>query len=124
MATKFNKTEKAAQRFCEWIKKADSVGFIIEWRKSKTWGSNPVITYAGEKCCNVSGCGYCKESTALADTLRFLFEHKTLEHNDIWSKGGCGVNSVINTLAKFGWELRKTASSSSSDAFEIRKISS
>jgi len=124
MATKLNKTEKTAQRFCEWIKRAESAGIIIEWRKSKTWGSNPVILYADEKCCNVSGCGYCKESTALADTLRFLFEPGTPEYSAVWTTGGCGVSSVINTLAKFGWELRKTASSSSSDAFEIRKIAS
>ena len=65
-------------------KPVKSVTISIEWKRSRTWGSNPHATaevvykdgthaYLDGFTC--SGCGYCKESTVIAEifnaTLRY-----------------------------------------------------
>jgi len=119
---KLNKSEQAAQSLCNRIHDLESYDFTVEWVKSTMWGSNPVIRYRDAKTCSVSGCGYCKHSTALADTLRFLFPQGSDEHNKIWQTGGCGVSSVISTLADCGWKLESVASSRITDSYRITKI--
>ena len=120
---KLNTTETRSKNMCETIIK-DGFGTInMEWRKSRDYGLNPaILDNRGDKCCNVSGCGYCKESTALADVLRFLFPIDSVEYNKIWAAGGSGVNSVTAKLEGFGWMLSKNSSGKLFDGFSINKL--
>ena len=86
---KLTTTEKRAQAFCDDIRKYGSARFDVEWIRSATWGANPRIMYGRDKLTNVSGCGYCKHSQALADCLRFLGDSPDAI-SAIWRTGGCG----------------------------------
>lgn len=122
MKTKLGKVEKRAKAYCDRIKETGSGSLTVEWRKSQTWGMNPAIcNYNGEKMTNVSGCGYCKHSTALADMLRFLGTTDE-EINSIWSKGGSGVDSVIDQLKAIGWDLKRVHWTKTTDTYEINKM--
>lgn len=55
-----------------------SLNISVEWKRSKTWGANPTATitaystnggYIGEYTGTASGCGYDKESAAVASAL-------------------------------------------------------
>jgi hypothetical protein len=124
MSTKTNLTivEQRAKAYCETIRNNGAGQITIDWRKSRTWGSNPVIeNYAGEKCCNVSGTGYCKESTALADVLQFFGETNE-QRNNVARTGGAGVSSVVAALQTIGWRLEKTASTKTADVYQVTRI--
>ncbi len=122
MKTKQTKTEKRAVEFCEQIIRNKGGSVAVEWTRSRTWGSNPAIRHFGDKCCQVSGCGYDKLSTALADVLRFLFPIDTKEHAAIWQTGGCGESSTVETLNQFGWQLEKVSSGKTFDAYTIKDL--
>lgn len=60
------------------------IKITIEWKKSRTWGSNPHLEawvqywdgtsdYLTAKC---SGCGYDKESTVIADIFNAVLKYK------------------------------------------------
>ena len=116
--------EQRAKAYCETIRNNGAGQITIEWRKSRTWGSNPVIeNYAGEKCCNVSGCGYCKQSTALADVLQYLGETDG-QQNSIARTGGAGVSSVVDALKAIGWKLQAIARTKTSDVYHVENIES
>jgi len=119
---KFTTVEKRAQLYCDRIKKYSCETIKIEWKKSKTYGSNPVIFYGDQKCTNVSGCGFDKLSTALADLLAFLVTPLSNEYWNIRSKGVCGVSSLENELMKYDWKLEKVANGSDFDVYHIEKI--
>jgi hypothetical protein len=75
----------------------------------------------GEKCTNVSGCGYCKHSTALADALRWLGDTEDQQHA-IRRKGGCGVSSVKDALKECGWKLENVTGGKKYDIYHISRI--
>ena len=64
--------------------KLESLTITIEWKKSRTWGSNPhatgeAITKEGTRLvgtATASGCGYCKRSTVIADLFNQFLRHK------------------------------------------------
>lgn len=115
-------TEKRAAEFCANIIRLGSSEFNVEWKRSAMWGSNPsILNHRGEKMTNVSGCGYCKHSTALANVLCWLFERGSEAHNAIARTGGAGVRSVKDILAVHGWNLETLASGKSWDAYRISK---
>jgi hypothetical protein len=124
MSTKIKLTtvEQRAKAYCETIRRTGAGQITIEWRKSRTWGSNPIVeNYAGEKCCSVSGTGYCKESTALADVLQFL--GSTDEHrNNVARTGGAGVSSVVAALQAIGWKLEAIAKTKTADVYQVTRI--
>jgi hypothetical protein len=121
---KLTTTEKRAKALCEAIKSRTENGGTypvnVEWVKSSTWGTNPRIMHHGEKTTNVSGCGYCKHSTALADALRWLGEDDA-SMREIWSKGGCGVSSVTSALLEAGYVLEYVTGTKMTDVYIIRK---
>ena len=118
-----NKTEENAKLLCEWIRKGLRKGLIIEWRKSRTWGMNPHISLGDEReAVRVSGCGYCKESTALAHCLCWLLEPDTEAFKDVSSTAGAGVPSVAEALEKYGWKLEAVAEGKNSRAYSVTKI--
>lgn len=120
MKTKLTTIEKRAASFCESIRAGETSSFTVEWVKSNTWGNNPRILHHGEKCTNVSGCGYCKHSTALADALCGLGETEEQRHS-IARKGGAGVSSVQSALADAGWDLKCVANGKAFDCYTITR---
>lgn len=126
----------------------------VNWCKSATWGANPTaeawITFINAsgyreteylKSHSVSGCGYDKESTAVAEALnqsevlkanlyayanRPMNKNKTL--NEIFGygsgygilprfEGGVGSNCYTSIFAKLKLNFRKTASGKMFDQF-------
>ena len=120
--TKLTTCETRARDFCRNLLTYDGGVINVEWKKSAMYGYNPAIMHHGGKCTNVSGCGYDKLSTALADCLRFLFPIDSEAHRDVWITGGCGDSRTIDTLAKHGWTLERTATGSTFDAYNLTKI--
>lgn len=118
---KLTTIEKRAKNFCNDVRWYGSARLTVEWIRSATWGVNPRIMYGVDKLTNVSGCGFCKESTALADCLRFLGDDESAV-NAIWSTGGCGPETVIRVLATYGWRLERIASGRNFDAYQIARI--
>ena len=120
---KLTTTQKRAKKFCDNISEYND-GFTnigVEWVKSRTWGQNPVISSWTGKMTSVSGCGYCKLSTALADVLCFLFPVSSPEFMDVIKTGGCGEYSVMEALSKHGWKLEKTASGKTFDGYRLTR---
>jgi hypothetical protein len=120
---KLNQTEARAQSDIETALKYGSLYFRIEWVKSRTWGYNPKIYTTGGSAVNISGCGYCKESAALADYLRFLGTTEE-EQGKIWAKSGAGFGSVANALALIGWKLDHVYNGKTEDAYQLTRMES
>lgn len=101
---KLNKREMRARTFiAEKVEYMPAEGFIleVEWKRSATWGSNPhVYTYEGDDCLDVSGCGYCKLSTAVANMLRHLPDLTPEESSAVWALGGTGMSHLKDELVK------------------------
>jgi len=75
----------------------------IEWKKSRTWGSNPTAsgriqyqdgTYGHTTEARASGCGYDKESTVIADLFNQCLLYKLWALSDEQIKGGHGSGDV------------------------------
>lgn len=136
-------------RVAETAEKPDSFVIWVDWKKSRTWGANPHTelivngdTYRGK----ATGCGYDKESAAIAEvlnlcpgTLKILYEVKDAalagdanisNENAIgygagygalpYYKGGVGVNTIVAILEKCGYEVKQYYSPERS-FFEIEK---
>lgn len=115
-------TEKRAVEFCANILRLGLGEFSVEWKRSAMYGHNPsILNHRGEKMTNVSGCGYCKHSTALVNVLCWLFPAGSIGHNEVARTGGAGVSSVKDAIAKYGWNLETLASGKSWDAYRISK---
>jgi hypothetical protein len=127
-------------------KPVQSFSITIEWKKSRTWGANPhayadVIykdgTRGQTKTYKASGCGYCKESTVIADIFNELLKYRLYEFtaNDklpygirIWEselgtrryyEGGVGASCYYSISEKIGGELKKLASGKSFDVYHF-----
>lgn len=118
---KLTTTERRAKDYCDDLRRYDGSTILVEWKRSAMYGMNPVIESAHGKCTNVSGCGYCKLSTALAECLRFLGETPE-QVMAIWRTAGAGVSSVESALAAIGWKLEGIASSRTSDHYRLTRM--
>lgn len=100
----------------------------VDWKRSQLYGLNPmahVVVVADNRCYEskskrISGCGYCKLSTAVADALRENVAIKELleNNNDVDSPcdmGGRGISMILWSFQKMGF---KTALVSSIDMYE------
>jgi hypothetical protein len=119
---KLTVTETRALALCKAIKKGYVGAIAVEWKRSATWGSNPSIRFNGGKCCSVSGCGYDKLSTCLADVLRFLEPIDSEGYNKIWRTGGAGEHRAINVLASLGWLLTPISNGKTYDTYTIKRM--
>ena len=98
-----------------------SVRLGLVWRKSRTWGLCPSLeTLGGTRLAYASGCGYDKESAALAEGLRFLGATEA-EVGQIHGCGGCGLGSITEKLAACGWKLEKTHNGRTEDGFTVSR---
>ena len=133
----------------ETAEKPESFVLWVDWKKSRAWGANPHTelivdgdTYRG----TASGCGYDKESTAIAEvlnicpgTLKILYDVKEAAlagDGDISNENaigygagygalpyyerGVGVNTLVAILEKGGYEVKQYYSPERS-VFEIEK---
>jgi hypothetical protein len=122
MKTKLTTIEKRAEQYCLNLLRFQGGQINMEWKRSAMWGANPVISSYDGKCTNISGCGYDKESSALAQCLRFLFEQGSDAYNEVWGTGGAGFNSFADVMAKHGWKIVKVASGKMFDAYQLSVI--
>ena len=118
---KLTTMERRAAALCAELTQCGGGTVDIDWAKSATWGLCPRVLWRGEKAAHASGCGYCKESTVLAEALRFLGATPEARMA-IRRTGGAGVSSVEDALKAQGWRLTKVASGKMYDAFTVRRI--
>ena len=118
-----------------------AVSVVVEWHKSRTWGMNPRARVAAERVAtygSASGCGYDKESAAIAsamnqnpETLKILYDHAEAGGVfpygvDVWAglpsfAGGCGVSCFYSIFEACGYTFRKVASGEMFDVYEITR---
>ena len=118
-----------------------SVSVVVEWHKSRTWGMNPRARVAAERNAtygSASGCGYDKQSAAIAsamnqnpETLKILYDHaeagETFPYGvDVWAglpsfAGGCGVSCFYSIFEACGYTFRQVASGEMFDVYEITR---
>lgn len=97
--------KQAAERNQEPIRE---LTISIEWKKSRTWGSNPSATaevyflnnsggpwktgfFRSDKNYTCSGCGYDKESTVIAQIFNDFLKYKLWAMSEEQIKGGHGT---------------------------------
>lgn len=118
-----------------------AVSVVVEWHKSRTWGENPRARVAAERVAtygSASGCGYDKESAAIANAfnqnpeiLKILYDHaeagETFPYGvDVWAglpsfAGGCGVSCFYSIFETCGYTFRQVASGKMFDVYEITR---
>jgi hypothetical protein len=129
----------------------ESFTIEVSWRKNSTWGANPTaeayvngIGFVSSG--SVSGCGYDKQSTAVAGVLnqvpqfkKLMFELKNktknanLKNHEVFGygsgygilpsfEGGVGVSCYDRIFNKIGYKFETIASGKSFDVFKITKI--
>ncbi|NOQ37583.1 hypothetical protein GQ472_01715 [archaeon] len=67
----------------------DELVVTVEWKKSRMWGNNPTAhTSDGDRSESIGGCGYDKESTAIAQVLnqnmpllKLMYSRKDKDHS-------------------------------------------
>jgi len=123
----------------------------VEWKKSQMWGSNPTaeayVNGVGMVSSgSIGGCGYDKQSTAVANVLnqvpqfrKLMFELKDKKANSIKKnheifgygsgygilpsfEGGVGVNCYDRIFNAIGYEFKTVSSGKSFDVYQVCKI--
>ena len=136
-------------RVVETAEKPEHILLWVDWKESRTWGKNPhVELIVGNKVYRgtATGCGYDKESAAIAEALnaypgalKILYETKNAalagdesisNENAIgygagygalpYYEPGVGVNTLVAILEKCGYNARRFYSPERS-FFEIEK---
>lgn len=163
IARKEKEVNKSIEREVSKIKSVFSAGVLssvkisIEWRKSRMWGANPKAecwyTYKKEENTDsnyitsdsISGCGYDKESIAVAqclnqipELLKALYSVKDANMNknnhELFGygsgygilpniEGGVGVSCYPRIMDKVGFTFETVASGKSFDVYTISKKS-
>lgn len=120
----------------------ESVTFSVEWSNNRTWGKNPTAevraySRAGAKTTSgrASGCGYDKESAAIADAcngnpqfMRLLYDHAEkggqfsysiyTDGNGLpWIDGGCGVSCWRSVFKDCGFTFEDVYHGKNSDGY-------
>jgi len=158
---------KAIEREVKHINTVASAGKLvdakisIEWKRSQMWGSNPTAecwySFIGNdgnqhsgyvKSGSIGGCGYDKQSTAVADCLNQINEvlkplyhlkneqlavsdkknHELLGYGSGYSilpriEGGVGVSCYPAIFDKIGMDFKTVASGKTFDVYTITKKS-
>ena len=120
---------------------ASTIYISVEWKKSRVWGANPTATITGSGSYSTgyaSGCGYDKESAAIAEALndnpvimRILYEHADKGGAfpygvTTWAgvpsfDGGCGVSVFYNIFNACGYTFNCVAGGKMFNAYTITK---
>ena len=113
----------------------------VEWTRSSTWGSNPHAKVYAPGCSTngtASGCGYDKESAAVAEALngnpeimKLLYQY--IDAGNILAygvhvfagmpsfQGGVGVSCFARIFEIMGYNWKTLASGKTFDAYEVTK---
>lgn len=131
--------EKLAQ--AEQAATANYIDISVEWVRSRTWGANPHATVTGEKVRTfgtASGCGYDKQSAAIAsafnenpEILKIIYDHAEAGQPFPYSvntfagvpyfNGGCGVSCFESVFKSCGYIFRCTGSGNWFDCYTITR---
>lgn len=131
-------------------KPQESFDITVEWKNNRTWGNNPTanlwVWELGDiSSGSISGCGYCKGSTAVAlvlsnvDLFKYLMlveknkvKNIKLSNSDIFGygsgygiipsfSGGVGVNCYPSIFEKIGYTMKTLRGTNSVDIYQIVK---
>ena len=125
----------------EGVEAPAAVSVSVEWVPSKMWGYNPHATVTADKCRTygrASGCGYDKESAAIAsafnsnpEIMRILYDHAERGEAFPYSvhtfaglpsfDGGCGVSCFERVFDACGYEWRQTGSGKRFNCYLLTK---
>lgn len=117
------------------------VNISVEFTRSRTWGSIPHATVTAEQrrtCGMASGCGYDKESAAIAAAMnqhpavmRILYDHAESGENFPYSvrtfaglpsfDGGCGVSCFQAVFEACGYSWRQVGNGKTYNAYTITR---
>ena len=117
------------------------INISVEWHRSAMWGYNPSATVAADyrrTYGKASGCGYDKESAAVAEALnanpealkiiyKYVNEGGTFPYGaSVWAglpsfDGGCGVNCFHSIFEKCGYEWRQVGSGKMFNCYTIER---
>lgn len=119
----------------------ESVNISVEFTRSRTWGSIPHATVTAEQrrtFGTASGCGYDKESAAIAAAMnqhpavmRILYDHAESGENFPYSvrtfawlpsfDGGCGVSCFQAVFEACGYSWRQVGNGKTYNAYTITR---
>jgi len=113
----------------------------VEWTRSRTWGNNPHAKVYAPGCSTngtASGCGYDKESAAVAEALnsnpeimKLLYQY--IDAGNILAygvhvfagmpsfQGGVGVSCFARIFELMGYDWKTLACGKTFDAYEVAK---
>lgn len=145
------KARELCKRSAERVKKLEAadgardvehIYISVEWKRSRVWGYNPTSTVRGFHEVTedyASGCGYDKESAAIAgafnknpEVMRILYNHA--EAGGVFPYGvntfagvpsfdsGCGVSVFYAIFKTCGFEFEQVASGKHFAAYKITKM--
>lgn len=117
---KLGKIETRAASYCETVRRDGRGSFTVDWPRSATWGRTARVQTHEGTAARASGCGYCKESSVLADLLHPLGATNE-ERRSIHATGGAGVPAVERALRAAGWILEKVATGKTFDAYTVTR---
>ncbi len=109
MASKIGKREARLREYLERGAKCAAYGYqvpkrfsvVVEWKRSRTWGRNPQVEdLDGNPCLDISGCGYCKRSTAIAQIGAALPGLNPEQRNAIARTGGTGEACALLSIPR------------------------
>ena len=130
-----------ALALAESCKLPESVNISVEFTRSRTWGSIPHATITAEQrrtFGTASGCGYDKESAAIAsamnqnpEVMRILYDHAESGEGFPYSvhtfaglpsfDGGCGVSCFRSVFEACGYEWRQVGNDKTFNAYAITR---
>ena len=119
----------------------ESITISVEFTRSRTWGSIPHATITAEQrrtFGKASGCGYDKESAAIAsamnqnpEVMRILYDHAESGEGFPYSvntfaglpffDGGCGVSCFRDVFEACGYEWRQIGNGKTFNVYEITR---
>ena len=125
----------------EAVELPDGVSISVEWKKSRTWSANPHATvYAAFSVTKgrASGCGYDKQSAAIAAAFNANPEVMAIIYAAVeagvkpgysvsdsvglpFFDGGCGVSCFYTVFENCGYQFKKTADGRTFDCYSIEK---
>lgn len=146
-AKKAREEKKNTQKRIEKIEAAEaahlpeSVNISVEFSTSRIWGYIPHATVTGYQfrtMAKASGCGYDKESAAIAsafndnpEIMKILYNHAEQGEAFPYSvhtfagvpcfDGGCGVSCFYSVFAACGYEFEQVANGRTFNAYTLRK---
>lgn len=125
----------------EAVELPEEITIAVDWVKSQTWGHNPHATvYAANTTTTgkASGCGYDKQSAAIAAAFNDNPEVMAIIYTAVeagikpgysvldsvglpFFDGGCGVECFYKVFANCGYQFKKTADGRTFDCYSIEK---